>query len=793
VQIDRIFNIIKDGILAADIATKKFVACNEAICRMLGYEREELLTLGVRDIHPQERLQAVLQEFDERLIENRPSDIAADIPVRRKDGTVFYADINASRITLDGRDCLVGVFRDITRRNLMGKEILLNEERFETLFKLSQMTSASEEEIISFALEEVVRLTESRVGYLHFINEDIDTIRLYYWSKDVLKGCSADKGSAHYPIEKAGVWADCVRARKPVVHNDYQNLPDKKGLPDGHFPVLRHMSIPILDEDKIVAVAGVGNKNESYDETDIRQLQLFMNDMWKLLKEKRADEFIRNILQNVDEAFIVIDRNYRIISANKAYLDMVGKPLNEVLWKRCYELSHRFNRPCYEEGDVCAVKHVFETGEPSTAVHIHLDGNNNPIHVETKSFPIKDSAGNVISAIEIINDISEKRRLEEQLRQAQKMEAIGQLAGGIAHDFNNMLTAIVGYAGLLDAKIERDNMLKSYVEQILSASEKATNLTRSLLAFSRKQVMEFKPIDINDTVKGIEKMLKRFIGEDIELKAVLPDKDIVVMADRGQIEQVLINLATNARDAMPDGGMLTIETGIFRVTRNYLKGHLFNHPGNYAVVSVTDSGIGMDEYTKEKIFEPFFSTKELGRGTGLGLSIVYGIIKQHNGNINVYSEPGKGTTFKIFLPLVYADKYIEERTSAAAIRGGNETILVAEDELVVRAVIKVVLEGAGYKVIEAADGDEGLMKFKEHGDDIQAVLTDLVMPKMNGRDLCDAIKKLNPEIKILFMSGYADDIVYKKGMLDYGVSFISKPIPADGLLKKIREILDETD
>jgi signal transduction histidine kinase/ActR/RegA family two-component response regulator len=384
----------------------------------------------------------------------------------------------------------------------------------------------------------------------------------------------------------------------------------------------------------------------------------------------------------------------------------------------------------------------------------------------------------------------EQRKLQAQLMQAQKMEAVGLLAGGVAHDFNNILTAIIGYANLLRKKVSADEQLSFFAGQILSASNRAAGVTRSLLAFSRKQVIEPKPADLNTIVQGIDKIAKRLIGEDIEFRMVLAERASTVMADSGQMEQVLLNLCTNARDAMPHGGNLTIETGWVKVDEDARRLNFLDRTGWYGVICVSDTGVGMDEGTRKQIFEPFFTTKEAGKGTGLGLSIAYGIIKQHNGTINVYSETGKGTTFKIYLPLIAAAGEAVQPKAEARPAGGNETILLAEDENDVRVLITHVLRDAGYSVIEAATGDDAVKTFAGHADRIALLISDVIMPKMNGKDAYVQIKKTRPDIKVLFMSGYTADIIKSKGILEEGHPFLSKPIIPDQLLRKVREVID---
>lgn len=395
-----------------------------------------------------------------------------------------------------------------------------------------------------------------------------------------------------------------------------------------------------------------------------------------------------------------------------------------------------------------------------------------------------------VNALERKRTEESVRELEEQFRQSQKMESIGTLTGGIAHDFNNILTAISGFGNLLKEKIQVDDTGRTYLEHVLSASERAAGLVQSLLAFSRKQATNPKPVDLNAIVRKTEKLLERLIGEDVELKTIIADCDLTVMADGGQIEQVLMNLATNARDAMPQGGLLTIETGTIIIGVKYLERHFLVKPGTYALISVSDTGTGMDEGTKARLFEPFFTTKESGKGTGLGLSMVYGTVKQHNGHINVYSEPGRGTTFRIYLPLIKAEKTIDEREAVPELKGGLETVLVAEDEEDVREFVKEALAGYGYQVIAASDGEEAVRLYMENRDKIQVVLFDVIMPKKNGREAYEEIKKATPKVKAVFMSGYPAATVSRQNILDKGMVFISKPMTCNELLTKVREALD---
>lgn len=430
-------------------------------------------------------------------------------------------------------------------------------------------------------------------------------------------------------------------------------------------------------------------------------------------------------------------------------------------------------------------------GDASPIEHRIIHKSGHICWVKNTPVPHYDEHYRLIAYDGLISDITELKKIEEQLMHAQKMEAIGQLAAGVAHDFNNILTAIVGYGNILKIKLKDNDHLQTYADQILASSERAANLTQSLLAFGRKQVITLRPVNLNELVMRVEKLLSRLINENIELNDATTTATLVAMADSGQIEQVLINLCTNARDAMPDGGILTIKTELIELDSEYIQAHGYGKPGPYAIISVSDTGEGMTEEIKRKIFEPFFTTKEIGKGTGLGLAIVYGIIKQHNGYINVYSEPDKGTTFKIYLPVIKAE--VEEEKPSEHIKpiGGTETILFAEDDVDVREMTKAVLEEFGYTVIEAVDGEDAMNKFIANKDKIQFCLLDIGMPKKNGKEVYDQIKKIKPDINVLFTSGYTLDFIHKLEILDKGLNFIAKPVSPTGILKKVREILDK--
>ncbi len=501
------------------------------------------------------------------------------------------------------------------------------------------------------------------------------------------------------------------------------------------------------------------------------------------------EELFRLISENAADMITVVDPSGRRLYNSPACARVLGYSNEELENSSFFEQVHPDDRQAAEQ----AAREASGGGEGRTVLYRmrHKDGSWHVI--ESGASAILNAQKKVENLVIVNRDVSERRQLEEKFRQAQKMEAVGRLSGGVAHDFNNLLGVIIGYAEFLQESLDAENKLRGSVDEILKAGKRAASLTRQLLAFSRQQVLDPKVLDLNGVVSDMEKMLRRMIGEDIELSTVLVPELGRLKADQGQLEQVVMNLVVNARDAMPQGGKLLIETQNMIMDEAFVRRYPYPvQPGPYVLLTVTDSGIGMDAETKARAFEPFFTTKEKGKGTGLGLSTVYGVVKQSGGYIDIYSAPGAGTTFKIYLPRVDEAIHAELPSRAATSFTGNETILLAEDETSLRTLTRNTLELCGYKVLEAKDGVEALEVADAHDGTIDLLLTDMVMPGMGGRALAQELTRRRPEVRLAYMSGYTGQAVGSQGPIDPGSVFLLKPFTREMLTRKIREALDRS-
>jgi two-component system, cell cycle sensor histidine kinase and response regulator CckA len=560
------------------------------------------------------------------------------------------------------------------------------------------------------------------------------------------------------------VYAELRSGRFPSQHEDHWVAPD------GSRRLIAWTNRVLLDgAGQVAFIIGTG--------TDLTGRRLAEEEL------RRTNHMLRAVIDTSPLAIVTMDFSGSVRSWNRAAERMFGWSEEEVVGKPF---------PIVPEDDEAFFRANLarlERGETISGIERQRrrkDGS--LIDVSLWNAPQLDAGGNVIGGISVIADMTDRRRLEEQFRQAQKMEAVGRLAGGVAHDFNNLLTVIGGYAQMLLDTMQPEDLMRGSVAEIVRATASAAALTNQLLAFSRRQIVTPRVMDLNALVAGLDKMLSRLIGEDVELTMMLAPQLPNVKVDSGQFEQVLMNLVVNARDAMPQGGTITIETEAAGFNERSPEGV---GPGRYVVLSVADTGRGMTEETRRQIFEPFFTTKGRGKGTGLGLSTVYGIVKQSGGEITVTSAPGEGSAFRIYLPAVNRAAAAGANASPALERKrGTETVLLAEDEAGLRQLVREVLEGNGYTVLQAADSGEALEWCERHTGPIHLFLTDVVMPGMSGQDLAALAAGLRPRLKVLYMSGHTDHAVLDHGVLDAGIAFLRKPFTPEVLLTTIREVLE---
>jgi PAS domain S-box-containing protein len=543
-----------------------------------------------------------------------------------------------------------------------------------------------------------------------------------------------------------------------------------------------------------------GRSLRVYSRDELGKLTESFNKMSRTIMEQQEEvskytRQLQTLSENAPFGMVMIDKDGTFEYINPKFRELFGYDLDDIPNGKTW-FRKAYPDPTYRHHVISTWINDLEdlkSGEkrPRTFTVTCKGGTEKIINF----MPVQLETGENLIACEDITELKraeeEKAVLQEQLRQSQKVEAIGRLAGGIAHDFNNLLTVIKGYSELSRIGLKEGDTLRGNIDEIQKAAERAASLTRQLLAFSRRQVMEMKVLDLNTLLRDLEKMLRRVIGESIEMVTQLVEDLGRVRADVGQIEQVIMNLVVNAKDAMPSGGKLTIETANVELDESYARSHVDVKPGPYVMFSVSDTGAGMTPEVRERIFEPFFTTKETGKGTGLGMSTVYGIVKQSKGHIWVYSVQGKGTAFKIYLPRV--DEPLEEISKEVLkkeLPRGNETILIVEDEEEVRKLAGKILERQGYKILETFNGDDALLACERHKSPIHLMLADVIMPGMSGSELAKLLKPLYPEIKILYMSGYTDDAIVRHGVLQKGVNYIQKPFTMEGLARKVREVLD---
>ncbi|HEY4739971.1 MAG TPA: PAS domain S-box protein, partial [Candidatus Acidoferrales bacterium] len=706
---------------------------------LIGKQTEILFSKRSRSQHTDQHTRLLAAPVLQPLVES------LEVFGLRKDGSEFLSEIRLSPLEINGEIFVSNAIRDISNRR----------RTEEDLRRFASIVACSDDAIIGKTLKGTI--TSWNAG----------AERIYGYSAAEVIG---EPVSMLVPINRPDEIPNILEClKRNEIVNHFETVRVRK---DGKEIQVELTVSPIRDAmEKIVGASTIGR--------DISERKQRERELYRLaaLVESSNDAFIGNTVDG-----LITDWN---IGAQRIY----GYSASEVVGK---SISTIFSPDNY--GEIAEMIEEIRRGErvvKTDTIQLRQDGKK--IHVALTLSPIKDPHGRVIGVSILARDITDSKLLEEMLRQAQKMEAVGRLAGGVAHDFNNLLGVILGYSGLLLEGFSQTDPRRKAVEEVQKAGERAALLTRQLLAFSRKQVLQPKVLDLNAVVGGMQNLLQRLIGENIELRVVLNPAIGRVKADFGQLEQVIMNLAVNSRDAMPGGGILTIETSNVELDERYAVQHACTQSGPQVMLAVTDTGCGMDESTKAQIFEPFFTTKESGKGTGLGLSTVFGIVKQSGGSVWVYSESGVGTTFKIYLPRV--DQLLEKETPIDTIDKldrGLQTILIVEDDAALLHVTCQSLEEVGYVVLAAQNPEEAIRIFENHPGAINLMVTDVIMPGMSGDQLASQLAVIRPEVKVLYISGYTDDTIVHHGVLDPGLAFLQKPFSPRVLARKVSEVLATT-
>ncbi len=729
---------VKDG---------RMVDLNEACARLSGYKREELIgTLAAERsmwADPQQRDMMIQMLQDKGRIHNLEARLISKTGEKQK--VLFSAD----PVKINGEDCMLGILVDITAREKEAEILRKSEEKYRML--------------VEHSLQGLAIFKEDRIIFCNKAFAE-------------MTGYSLEELSVH----QASQWLIYPEDREVVLRRAQDRLAGKPAPSDYEYRIITkngeirwmEVSATLIEYEGEPAI-----QVACLDITERKKAE-------EALKESR--EYLNQIINCIGDFIFVMDRQHRLILLNDAMCDFMGKRREEMLGRTGPEINPATAGPSLWKQE----ETLFSTGREVVTEDSVPDFRGNVRPLLTKKSLLTDRSGNK-QIVGVARDITEYKRLQAQFLQAQKMEAIGALAGGVAHDFNNLLNVINGYSELILETIGPDDPIRADLNHIRNAAQHAASLTSQLLAFSRKQILQPEILNLNDSITQMSSMLRRVIGENIDVVTVTQPGLGLVSADPGQIQQIIMNLAVNARDAMPGGGKLTIETTNVDCDEDYVKDHPAVKAGSYVMLAISDNGIGMDEATKAHLFEPFFTTKGKGKGTGLGLSTIYGIVKQSNGFIWVYSEPGKGSTFKIYLPR--AEDSAVSVTAKSATRTesrGTETVLVVEDEETVRDLACRILRDRGYNTLEAANATQALAVAGGRGGEIHLVLTDVILPGMTGKDLVSRLKSERPNIKVLYTSGYPDNSIVHHGILDRGVAFLQKPFTVKSMVNKVREVLD---
>lgn len=731
---------------------------NPAAQKIFGYSAEELVNRDLAMLIP-ERFQSAHRLGLGRFASTGKRTIgweAVELAGLHRDGTEVPLELSFGAFTKKGKQYFTGIIRDISERKRAEEALQESEERFRGLFENSKDTV----------------FTCDLAGNFTSLNPAGELLT-EYTSAEALKSNFATVVAPEY----------LAVAQQMISHKaagDVATVYELEIITKSGQRVLVEISSRTIHRGGLP----IGVQGSARDITERKRAEDAL---------RKSEEQYRILFESNPQPMWVFDlETSRFLALNEAAVRHYGYSREQFLSMTLADIHPDEDAARLAGEELEKIDGLRQLGEWR---HRSADGQTIEVEVTANA----TNFGGRRAGLVLINDITARKRAQEalsasqmQLQQSQKLEAVGQLAGGVAHDFNNLLTAIIGFSDLSLRRMDEDDPIRRNLEEIKKAADRAASLTRQLLAFSRKQILEPKVLDLNAVVKDMYKMLRRLIGEDMDL-ATRAGADLgKVKADPGQVEQILLNLVVNARDAMPHGGKVTIETANVTLDERYAFEHVPVQTGDYVMLAISDTGCGMDKETQSHIFEPFYTTKEAGKGTGLGLSTVYGIVKQSGGFIWVYSEVGKGTSFKIYLPLVSADLRVAEKREQVLPTdlSGDETILLVEDDEVVRRMARLILESRGYQVLAARDGREALQVFCEHFSEIDLLLTDVIMPGMSGRVLAERVAALCPELPVLYMSGYTDDAIVRHGLLGDQLEFIQKPFAPEALTRRVRSVLD---
>ncbi len=765
----------------------RFLYVNPATLLMSGFSREELMAMKPTELaHPADR--AMVEERMRARLAGSQEHGRYEFRVVTRHGEERWLDATNSKMIFDGQPAIAATAIDITERKRA-------EQLQSALYRIADVTSSAEQlpEFYAKIHAIVGELVYARNFYIALYDATTHSITFPY---AVDEADTFPNPTTPVPSGR-GLTEYVLRTGQSVLAppDGFEELIRKGEVESVGAPSVDWMGVPLKKGQTTFGVLALQSYTENvrFRARDLELLTFVSQHVASAIEHKRNEEALRrsearyrSLVQSAVYGIFRSSIDDRFLDVNPALVSMLGYDSDADLMRM------RIGADVYvEPGDRDRlVQLCLRTGRLESEEVRWRRKDGALITVRLSGRPVLNERGEAEGFEIIAEDVTEHRQLEEQLRQSQKMEAVGRLAGGVAHDFNNLLTVIKGYSELMIEELPAKDPMREEVEEVRKAADRAASLTRQPLACSRQQVMAPRIIDLNTVVENMDKLLRRLLGEDVELYTSLDKHLGAVKADPGQIEQVIMNLAVNARDAMPKGGKLTVETRNVALDELYAREHATVKAGNYALVAVSDTGVGMDAETRSHVFEPFFTTKEQGKGTGLGLSTVYGIVKQSGGYIWVYSELGMGTTFKVYLPRVDARVDISSGVTKAVPRTGHETVLLVEDEDGVRALIRQVLHRAGYTVLQARHGGEALLTCERHEGKIDLLLTDVVLTQMSGHELALRLLKLRPDMKVLYMSGYTDEAVVHHGVLTAGSAFLQKPFTNEALARKVREVLD---